>query len=45
MIAIRRVAPSKPTAIEPIAIAAGPAINLKTIPNTVSPGPQAMNFS
>lgn len=45
MIATRRTSPRKPKAIEPMAMAAGPAMNLKTIPNTVKLGPHAINFS
>ena len=45
MIATRKTSPRKPTAIEPIAIAAGPAINLKIIPITARLVPQAITFS
>lgn len=45
MIATRKTSPCKPTAMEAIAMAAGPAINLNTIPNTVRLGPQAISLS
>lgn len=45
MIATRRTSPWRPTAREPMAIAAGPAINFKTIPITVKLVPQTINFS
>uniref|UniRef100_A0A9I9EBH5 Uncharacterized protein n=1 Tax=Cucumis melo TaxID=3656 RepID=A0A9I9EBH5_CUCME len=43
--ATRRTSPCKPMATEPMAIAAGPAINFNTISTIVSVGPQAINFS
>lgn len=45
MIAIRKTSPCKPTAMEAIAIDAGPAMNFNIIPNIVSFGPHAINFS
>lgn len=45
MIETRKTSPCKPTAIQPIAIAAGPAMNFNTIPNTVKLGPHAIKFS
>ena len=45
MIATRKASPCKPTAIEPMAMVAGPAKNLKTIPNKVRLVPQAISFS
>lgn len=45
IIAIRRTFPCRPMAMDPIAIAAGPAMNLKTIPNTVRLIPHAISFS
>lgn len=43
--ATRNTSPCKPTAIHPMAMAAGPAMNFKIIPNTVRLVPQAINFS
>lgn len=44
IIATRRTSPCKPTAMDPMAMAAGPAMNLSTMPNAVKPGPQAIIF-
>ena len=44
MMAMRRTSPRKPTAIEPIAMAAGPAINFNISPNTISFDPHANMF-
>lgn len=45
MMAIRKTSPCKPTAMAPIAMAAGPAMNLSIIPNIVKLVPQAIIFS
>lgn len=45
MIATRRTSPCRPTAIAPMAMAAGPAMNFNTIPNAVKLIPQAITFS
>ena len=45
MMATRKTSPCKPTAMAPIAMAAGPAMNLKTIPNMVKLVPHAIIFA
>lgn len=45
IMATRRTSPCKPTAMAPIAMAVGPAINFNTIPNMVRLGPHAIIFS
>lgn len=45
MMATRRTSPRRPTAMEPIAMAAGPSANLSTRPSAAKLGPHASTFS
>lgn len=45
MMATRRTSPRRPTAMEPMAMAAGPSANLSTRPSAAKLGPHASTFS
>ena len=45
MMATRRTSPRRPTAMEPMAMAAGPSANLSTRPSAAKHGPHASTFS